>query len=78
MIRPVRQQAAIPGGDLSILTLFLQADIIVKIVMVLLVLASVWVWAVIFEKIASIRRANRQADVVRGPVLVGRQPGRVV
>ena len=55
--------AAIAGSDLSILTLFLQADIVVKIVMLLLVLASIWVWAIIFEKIASIRRANRQADV---------------
>jgi biopolymer transport protein TolQ len=51
-----------PGGDLSILTLFLQADIVVKIVMLLLLLASVWVWAIIFEKVTSIRRANRQAD----------------
>ncbi len=51
-----------PGGDLSILTLFLQADIVVKIVMMLLLLASVWVWAIIFEKVTSLRRANRQAD----------------
>ena len=54
--------AVIPGGDLSILTLFLQADIVVKIVMALLILASIWVWAIIFEKVASLRRANRQAD----------------
>jgi len=50
-------------GDLSILTLFLQADIVVKIVMVILVLASVWVWAIVFEKMATLRRANRQATV---------------
>ena len=50
------------GADLSILTLFLQADVVVKIVIVALLLASVWVWAIVFEKIASIRRANRQAD----------------
>ncbi len=55
--------AAPAGADLSILTLFLQADIVVKIVMILLLLASIWVWAIIFEKIASIRRANRQANV---------------
>ncbi len=54
--------AAAPGGDLSILTLFMQADIVVKIVMVLLLLASVWVWAIIFEKVTSIRRANRNAN----------------
>lgn len=34
----------------SILGLFLEADIIVKTVMFLLVLASVWCWAVIFDK----------------------------
>jgi biopolymer transport protein TolQ len=53
---------ATPGADLSILTLFLQADIVVKIVMVLLLAASVWVWAIVFEKFASLRRARRAAD----------------
>ena len=50
------------GADLSVITLFLQADIVVKLVMLLLVVASVWVWAVVFEKVTSLRRANRQAD----------------
>ena len=54
--------AGVPGGDLSILTLFLQADIVVKLVMFALLLASVWVWAIIFEKVTSLRRANRQAN----------------
>ena len=54
--------AAAANGDLSILSLFLQADIVVKIVMGLLLVASVWVWAIIFEKVISLRRANRQAD----------------
>ncbi len=34
----------------SIIGLFLEADIIVKVVMFLLVLASIWCWAVIFDK----------------------------
>ena len=50
------------GGDLSILSLFLQADIVVKVVMVLLLAASVWVWAIVFEKFSSLRRAKRSAD----------------
>jgi biopolymer transport protein TolQ len=50
------------AGDLSIWGLFVQADIVVKLVMVLLVLASVWVWAIVFEKVTSLRRANRAAD----------------
>ena len=49
--------------DLSLWGLFVQADWVVKGVMIALLLASVWVWAIIFEKLASIRRANRQADV---------------
>ena len=50
------------AGDLSIWSLFLQADIVVKLVMLMLVLASVWVWAIVFEKVTSLRRANRAAD----------------
>ncbi len=49
------------GGDLSLLGLFLQADWIVKGVMLLLLAASVWVWAIVFEKVVSLRRANRAA-----------------
>jgi biopolymer transport protein TolQ len=48
--------------DLSILGLFLQADIIVKVVMLLLLLASFWSWAVIFDKLMRLRRLRRDAD----------------
>ena len=51
-----------PAGDLSLISLFLQADIVVKLVMLALLLASVWVWAIVFEKITSLRRVNRLAD----------------
>jgi len=57
--------AAIAGSvtnDLSIWGLFLQADIIVKLVMVILVLASFWCWAIIFEKIIRLRRLWGQAE----------------
>jgi biopolymer transport protein TolQ len=50
------------GGDLSIWALFMQADIVVKLVMLMLVFASVWVWAIVFEKVTSLRRVNRAAD----------------
>ncbi|MBV8705347.1 MAG: protein TolQ [Acetobacteraceae bacterium] len=49
-------------GDLSLWGLFLQADIVVKLVMVGLLAASVWVWAVVFEKWSSLRKVNRDAD----------------
>ncbi|MBS40317.1 MAG: protein TolQ [Rhodospirillales bacterium] len=57
--------AAIAGSvtnDLSIWGLFLQADIIVKLVMVVLVLASFWCWTIIFEKIIRFRRLWSQAE----------------
>ncbi len=49
-------------GDLSIPGLFLQADIVVKLVIIMLLLASVWVWAIVFEKTMAMRRARRAAD----------------
>jgi biopolymer transport protein TolQ len=50
------------AGDLSLWGLFVQADIVVKIVMLGLLVASVWVWAIVFEKFTSLRRANKDAD----------------
>ncbi len=50
------------GGDLSLWGLFVEADIVVKLVMVGLLVASVMVWAVVFEKWSSLRRVNRDAD----------------
>ena len=48
-------------ADLSIWGLFLQADFIVQLVMVLLILASFWCWAIIFEKWRRIRRLADEA-----------------
>jgi biopolymer transport protein TolQ len=52
-----------PTGDLSLITLFVQADIVVKLVMLLLLLASIWVWAIVYEKITALRRVNRLASM---------------
>ena len=50
----------------SILALALEADIVVKFVMIILVLASLWVWAVVFDKAVRIVRLKRQtADFER-------------
>jgi biopolymer transport protein TolQ len=49
------------GGSLSPIALFLRADIVVKAVMLGLVLASVWTWAIIVAhalRIGRIRRGN--------------------
>jgi biopolymer transport protein TolQ len=49
-------------GELSILKLIVQAGPVVKVVMGLLLLASLRSWAIIFEKRMLVRRARRDAD----------------
>jgi len=53
------------AGTLSPIALFLQADWVVKIVMIGLLLASVWTWAIIFSfwrKLGSTRRATEKFE----------------
>jgi biopolymer transport protein TolQ len=54
--------AATTAHEITILGLFWQADAVVKIVMMMLVVASIWCWAIIIEKLMRIRRLNAQAD----------------
>ena len=59
-------QLALAGSaaphDLSMFTLFMQADTIVKLVLFLLLAASFWSWAVIFDKTTKLRRLHRDAE----------------
>ncbi len=60
-------EAAALGGsvadlDFSILALFLRADVVVKGVIILLFFASIWCWAIIFEKVLGLRRLNARAS----------------
>lgn len=48
--------------DFSFIELFLRADFAVKAVMIGLILASVWCWAIIFEKIVRLRKLNRLSN----------------
>ncbi len=48
--------------DLSYLTLIMQASLVVQIVMVILLLASLASWVVIFEKRKTVREARAAAD----------------
>lgn len=48
--------------DMSILGLFLSADWIVKLVVIVLLMASFWSWAIIIDKMRRIRRVEAQAD----------------
>jgi biopolymer transport protein TolQ len=47
---------------MSPLSLFLHADVVVKIVMLGLLLASVWTWAIIFTHAFRLRRVNRATE----------------
>jgi biopolymer transport protein TolQ len=47
--------------DLSVYSLFLQADWIVKAVMIMLLLASIWSWAIIIHKLIRLRALRAQA-----------------
>lgn len=56
------QLAGTVSHDLSIWGLFLQADIVVKTVMLMLVGASVWSWAIIFDKWVTFKGLNSKAQ----------------
>jgi biopolymer transport protein TolQ len=58
------ESAALAGsvsGDLSMMGLFLMADPVVKLVMALLLLASVWSWAIMFQKHKILNKLVRRA-----------------
>ncbi len=50
------------SSDMAILQLVMQASIVVKIVMGILILASLLSWWYIFVKLFTVRRAKKQAD----------------
>src|SRR5688572_32914956 len=49
------------SSNFSVFDLFLQADSIVKLVLLILLLASFWSWAVIFDKTLRLRRLQQAA-----------------
>ena len=59
-------EAATLGGsvanlDFSVWALFLRADPVVKAVIILLLVASIWCWAIIFDKVMGLRRLNARS-----------------
>ncbi|QGZ34832.1 protein TolQ [Stappia indica] len=53
---------AAPQGDMSFFALFLQAHLVVKLVMLGLVVASIWCWAIIVDKWLLFTRTKRQMN----------------
>ncbi len=52
---------SVDGQDLSVIALFLRADLVVKLVLFALIMASFWSWAIIFEKWMKLRRLAASA-----------------
>ena len=50
------------GLDFSIVGMFMQADLVVKSVIILLLFASIVCWAIIYTKAKKLRRVTSQAD----------------
>ena len=48
--------------DFSMISLFLRADLVVKSVIIILMLASVWCWAIIFQKSFAMHRLNKRSN----------------
>jgi len=60
------EQTVLAGAsemDFSLISLFWQATPVVKIVMIMLVAASFWSWAIIIQKLFNYARAKREGNV---------------
>ena len=56
------QTVGLSSTDFSIISLFMRADLIVKSVILLLIAASVYSWAIIFEKYKLFKKINKSSD----------------
>lgn len=54
--------AAVQAVDFSMIALFLRATLTVKLVMLMLMFASFWSWAIIIQKFIDFRRSRRNAE----------------
>ena len=61
VIEAVTLSGSVADLDFSIWALFLRADPVVKAVIILLVVASIWCWAIIFDKVMGLRRLNARS-----------------
>ena len=56
------QAVGLSSNDFSIIKLFLRADIIVKTVIILLIAASIYSWAIIFDKYKLFKKINKSSE----------------
>ncbi len=50
------------AADMSALALFMNADLVVKSVILVLIFCSIWSWAIILSKRGQLAKLNRRAD----------------
>lgn len=65
------QQAA-TGSEFSLFSLLLEADIVVKLVLLALLVASIWSWSVVVEKLFSLSSARKKAKAFEEAFWSGR------
>jgi biopolymer transport protein TolQ len=63
VIDKITLAGSVAKQDMSAFGLFMMADPVVKLVMLLLIAASVWTWAVIFQKSSRISRLKKLAHM---------------
>jgi biopolymer transport protein TolQ len=61
-VTPTGDNAAPFAGGISVISLFMRADILVKAVLVLLLLASIWSWTIIISKSLALSALKRRAS----------------
>ncbi|MFA5120425.1 MotA/TolQ/ExbB proton channel family protein [Zavarzinia sp.] len=67
-------EAAAPAAEVTITGLFLHADPVVQGVMILLLLASVITWSIVVDRLARLRRLDREVAALEAKV-AARKPG---
>jgi len=63
--------AAVTPESFDLLTIFIRADWVVKLVMIGLAIASLWSWTIIIDKLVKFTKLNREADAFEDQVASG-------
>lgn len=65
------------NADLSLVTLIAEASLLVKLVMLILLLVSIYSWTIIFKKRSELRQATRDADLFEDKFWSGNELNRL-
>ena len=68
IIEAVTLGGSVADMNFSIWALFVRADVVVKAVIILLLVASIWCWAIIFDKVVNLRRLNARSFLIPGGI----------